>query len=390
MASSFSICRCARCGERAEARHGGVPGDLAEERHRRLVYRQWIVRKLVAEVGEGEFERVGELPRTVQRLGEVGEERAHLGCTFDMPLAVDAEELAGCVDVAAFADAGEDVVQLFVAGPSVTHAVRGDEREAEAAGQGDEGMIAMGLVAPVVALQLDMSARGKEAGQPLQRVLGRGHAAAAEGVGERPFVAAGEAAQASRVLLDELPGEARLPLGVVLGAGSEELAEVLVALAVLDEEAEAGAVIGVLGVGLFQHQLRADERLDAGLLRRHEEAWRAVDAVALDEGHGGKVVRRGMGDEILGERGGVEEGEGARRSELGVGPFRWFWSSYRRFLRLPAKNVFDVGEVVVLDRQRNGGLLRFLCGGRVARDAEVAGGRRGHSEFRGRFSLGAR
>src|SRR5258708_27177118 len=171
-------------------------------------------------------------------------------------------------------------------------------------------MIAMGLVAPVVPLQFDLCAGGEEAGQPLQDLLGRCHAAAAESMRERPFVAASEAAQSGRVWLDELPREACLPLGPVLGAGSEELAEILIALAILDEEAEPGAVIRMLRVPhgtLFEHQLGADERGDTRLLRRHEEARRTIDAVALDERHGGKVLHRRLRDKVLRQRGAIEE-----------------------------------------------------------------------------------
>src|SRR5258708_19678330 len=99
-------------------------------------------------------------------------------------------------------------------------------------------MIAMGLVAPVVPLQFDVGASRKEAGQPLQDLLGRCHAAAAESMRERPFVAAREAAQSGRVWLDELPREARLSLGAILGAGSGELAELLLALPVLHHQSE--------------------------------------------------------------------------------------------------------------------------------------------------------
>src|SRR5260221_4464184 len=239
-------------------------------------------------------------------------------------------------------------------------------------------MIAMRLIAAVVSLQLDVSARGEEAGQQLQRLLGRRYAAAAERMGERPFIAACEAVQPGRVLLDELPREARLSFRPVLRAGSEKLAEVPVALAVLDEEAESGAVIGMLCIAaVFKHQFSADERPDTCLLRRHEEARRSIDAIALDEGHGRNVVRCCMRDEVLRERGGVEEGEGGCRSELSVGTFRGLRSSYRRVFRLPTEDVVDVGEVVVLTGEGNGSFLRFLRA-RVARDAEVAGGRGGH------------
>src|SRR5258708_38071862 len=99
-------------------------------------------------------------------------------------------------------------------------------------------MIAMGLVAPVVPLQFDVGAGGEEAGQPLQHLLARGHAAAAESMRQRAFVAAREAAQAGRVWLDELPREACLSLGPILGAGSQGLAEVLVGFAILHEDAD--------------------------------------------------------------------------------------------------------------------------------------------------------
>ena len=100
--------------------------------------RQRIVGKAVAEVGEREVERVGELPRAVERLGEIGEERGHLVGALDVALAIDAEEPAGVVDVAPFADAGEDVVQLLVLGARIADAVRGDERQAQAPREIDE------------------------------------------------------------------------------------------------------------------------------------------------------------------------------------------------------------------------------------------------------------
>src|SRR5207253_10043591 len=93
--------------ERTEARHGRVPGDLAEKRVVRLAGRQRVVGKLVPEVGKREVERAGELPGVADGVRDVGEERAHLIGRFDEALAVRAEEPAGIVNVLTFTNAGD-------------------------------------------------------------------------------------------------------------------------------------------------------------------------------------------------------------------------------------------------------------------------------------------
>src|SRR2546428_14138559 len=79
------------------------------------------------------------------------------------------------------------------------------------------------LVSPVMPLQLDVGAAFGDARDLVDRRL----------------VRARDAVQPVGVFLDLLPRAARLALRLVQRAGREELAEVLVPLAVLDEEGEA-------------------------------------------------------------------------------------------------------------------------------------------------------
>ena len=71
---------------------------------------------------------MGELPRPVDGLREIGEEARHLRGALQVALPVHAEERAGRVDVAPFADAGEDVVQFLVLGTAIADAIRRYER----------------------------------------------------------------------------------------------------------------------------------------------------------------------------------------------------------------------------------------------------------------------
>ena len=72
---------------------------------------------------------------------------------------------------------------------------------------------------------------------------------------------------------------------------------------------------------------RADVRAHAGLLRGHVKARRAVDAVAVHDGHGGHAELRAGAGQLLGDAGAFEEAEGGAGVEFDVG---WGTSHPRR------------------------------------------------------------
>src|SRR5438067_8070176 len=110
------------------------------------------------------------------------------------------------------------------------------------------------FVAPTVPLQLDVRAVFEDARDPVDRRL----------------VRARDAVQPVGVRLDLLPRAARFAFRLVQRASREELAEVAIALAVLDEE---GEVLFFLRSGFMKLTRRlepdfgSDDRLDPSLFR---------------------------------------------------------------------------------------------------------------------------
>jgi len=70
---------------------------------------------------------------------------------------------------------------------------------------------------------------------------------------------------------------------------------------------------------VLEQQLGSHQRPHPALFRRAIKPRRAVDAVAVDERHRRHVALSRGGDQILRERGAVEEGESGGGAELGVG-----------------------------------------------------------------------
>lgn len=68
-----------------------------------------------------------------------------------------------------------------------------------------------------------------------------------------------------------------------------------------------------------QRHLRADERAQPRRPGCLVETRRAVNAVGIDQGDGGKAQPRGFFHQVLGRRRAVQEGERGRGVELGVG-----------------------------------------------------------------------
>src|SRR5688572_30949854 len=54
---------------------------------------------ILAEIGQREIERIGQLPRTVDGLGEIGKQPRHLRGGFDVPLPIHPQQPAGIVDI---------------------------------------------------------------------------------------------------------------------------------------------------------------------------------------------------------------------------------------------------------------------------------------------------
>ena len=330
--------------QRPEAGARGVPGEVAQIGGRRLAGGQRVLGEAVAEVGQSEIELLGELEAGGQGLGKIGEQPGHLLGALQVPLAVGGEQPAGLVEGGVMADRRQHVVQRLILTGSVAHAVGGEQGEAELAGEIDQRLVPVLLLAQAVALQLDVQAAVEEMGQPLEQTPGGIDPPFGQLAGERPLVAAGQAVETRRVLGEQVPGDARLPLAPAARGGGHQLAEIAVAGLIGGQEGEprlgvhraVRTVIGRPGIGhqaeraearpflpearlVLQHHLGAHQRLDPRPFRRLEEARRGIDAVGVHQRHGRQAQGRRPIDQVLRERGAVEEREGGGRVQLGVG-----------------------------------------------------------------------
>ena len=91
---------------------------------------------------------------------------------------------------------------------------------------------------------------------------------------------------------------------------SEQAAEVLVTGARFDEDGENDAV--------FHGEFAADDRADAVFFRGGKKSRRAVNAVAVAEGHGGHAGTGGGFGELLRSGGAAQKAERAAGMEFDV------------------------------------------------------------------------
>ncbi len=256
----------------------------------------------------------------------------------EVTLPLRREQASGGVERNVVANCGQDVVELLVLRPRVSHAVGREERQAQAPCEVRERLVAALLLPPPVALKLDVEAARKDRPESLEEAVRRIEAALLQLARDEPFRAARQRVQSLGMRGDLLERHRRFPLGFSERARRDEATEVLVAGARLDEEREArrtggrkgrpyGTVgarrtgYGTVGAGLapaLQGHLRPDDRPDPCRFRRLVEPRRAVDAVGVDERHGGDLPPRRFLDEVLGQRGAVEKRERRCRVELGV------------------------------------------------------------------------
>ena len=161
-------------GQRPEAGAGAVPGDVAQVGGGRLAGRQRILGEAVAEVGQGEVEPLRPARALAARAsGRSAKRRAISAALFRCRSRWAASRLPAASRVGVVADRRQHVVERLVLRPGVAHAVGGEQRQAELAGEVDQGLVAVLLVAQAVALELDVEAAAEEVRRAARAAAGR-------------------------------------------------------------------------------------------------------------------------------------------------------------------------------------------------------------------------
>ena len=145
-------------------------GDAAQKRHLRLAGRHRVVGEAIAQVRHRVLQAVGELARPRDGVWLIVEQRRDVGRRLEIALRVRREPPAGRREIGVMVDAGEDVEQRPLGVGGEAHAVGGDRRHAERAGEARERVVVARLVAAQMALQLHVHvAAAEDADQAIEQ-----------------------------------------------------------------------------------------------------------------------------------------------------------------------------------------------------------------------------
>ena len=106
-----------------------MPGELDEALLRRLPFRNRLLGIFVAQLVEAEAAALDDFEAALDGVHPAAKEPRHLLRRFQMALGIGRETIARFSDRAAFADAGQHVLQRAPLGQVVEHVVGRDERQ---------------------------------------------------------------------------------------------------------------------------------------------------------------------------------------------------------------------------------------------------------------------
>ena len=205
-------------------------------------------------------------------------------------------------------DAEQRLVRARVLVAQVVDVAGRDERQVPARGQVDELRVDPLLHLEMRVLELDVDVVGAEdLRQPVELGLGVLATALLERLAHAARQAARESDQALRVLLEELPVDARLVVVALEEAERREPDQVRVAGVVGREEREVRVALLLRAPLVGDVDLAAHDRLDALLARLAEELDRARERSVIRERDGGHLELGGPLGERRNAAGSVED-----------------------------------------------------------------------------------
>ncbi len=286
-----------------------VRGDPEVLRHRQalaLHHRRFEVGQLRLAEDERQIAALRDLDRVAHGARQVGEQRLHLRLRLEVLLAAEAADAARVRQHLAFGDADPGLVRLVVVRGQELDRMRRDDRQPqrirELHGRGDMRLV----VRQAGALQLQIEALRKDRVDAPRDRLGPRQVAAQQRLPDRAVLGPGQHDQ-PLVQLDQprplQPGLAALR--VVQPAARQQLAEVVVALAVLRQHDDP-ARRALADVGL-EPEVGADDRLHAGAPRGTVELDRTEQVRQVGDRERPLPIGRGRRDRIVDPQGAVDD-----------------------------------------------------------------------------------
>ena len=221
------------------------------------------VRQLRLAQHEGEVAALGNFFGVGNGRGQIGKQGLHLLGGLEILLAREAPHPLGVAEQVAVRNTDARFVGFKVVGRGKLHRVRGHHRQAHACGQLGCGHHMGFVVGAPCALQLQIKAVGKDAGQLQRHIVRALGIALHQGLAHRPGLCAREANQPFIELFQPRQLGRYLGLAGVLRMGAgQQLGQIEIALLVLHQQHHARGGQGV-GAHAFHNHLCAYQRLDA-------------------------------------------------------------------------------------------------------------------------------
>ena len=270
-----------------------------------------------AQLAERQLEvgHLGDAPGVREGLGELAEERLHLGGALQVEVGRLEAHPTRRVEVRARAHAEEHVVGLRLAAMDVVEVVRGDEREPDLRGEAQQLLVQGALLGEAVVLELEEEAVGPE---DVRIAAGKGSRGGPVVVLERArdlAVQAGrEADEPGAVLREVVAVDARLVVVAVDVGVGDDPAEVLIAGPVARQQDEVerlrvGLALAIEHAPAGDVGLDAEDRLDAPVDAGLVEGDRAVERAVVGDREAVEALRRGLADELVDPPEAVEKAE---------------------------------------------------------------------------------
>ena len=267
----------------------------------------------------------GDLDRVLQRLGKIGEERAHLRLALQ---AVVARQPAAVLvaDEPVCRDSDQGVMRVEIVDAVEERLVRRDQREAELVSE--LGAFGLGPVAPAfMALQLDIKPVAEHRLEPLQPFAGKPSPPCRDRRSDRPRRAAGQDDQVFGPRLQPSCQNVRALIARMGKVGHrddiDEVGKARFARGDEDHRRRAGQLVPLSArtalafqIGEIHFQLTPDDRLDAGLGRFLGKLERTEEVAGVGDADGGRAVGLGMLDDLIDPQRAFEKREGTVNAQM--------------------------------------------------------------------------
>ena len=284
---------------------------LPQKRVHRFAVRHAILGEFVAKIFEREIEPLREPHGVFHGDRSIRKKARHSRGGFQMPLVIRCEQASRGIEVRVMSRAGEHIEHGPLLARRVEHSIRREQRQLRCLGEVGERVVFPLLRAVKMTLHLDENIFPSKGGREhLHAAHGGGAVIARQRAAHRAFFIAGERDQSRGKLREFIPAHRCFGFCAAQFRARDELAKIAVARPAGGQHGHHAPVV--------HRQFRADDGADAVLLCSGKKSRRAINAVAVADGHRGQAELRRLRRQVLRQRRAAQKTARTARMEFDV------------------------------------------------------------------------